>query len=115
MGPPFTHLSGDRWTLSFGIGGANTGPPFHHHGPGWSEVIWGAKHWFLYPEGSINGPYFDPDESTYQWFLKADGYRAQLKDLYECVIFPGEVLYFPDHWKHAILNKEKYNVFVSTF
>jgi hypothetical protein len=21
------------------------GPPFHHHGAGWSEVVWGAKHW----------------------------------------------------------------------
>ena len=70
---------------------------------------------FLYPEGSINGPFFDPDESTYQWFLKADGYRAQLRDLQECVIHPGEALYFPPHWKHAILNKAEYNVFVSTF
>jgi hypothetical protein len=69
---------------------------------------------FLYPEGSPN-PVFDPGESTYHWYLKADGYRAQQRDLHECVIRPGEALYFPGEWRHAVLNKADYNAFVSTF
>jgi hypothetical protein len=37
------------------------------------------------------------------------------KDLYECVIKPGEALYFPPMWQHAILNRDPYTVFISTF
>ncbi|XP_029630704.1 jmjC domain-containing protein 8 isoform X2 [Salmo trutta] len=32
---------------SFGIAGPGTGVPFHWHGPGYSEVIYGRKRWFL--------------------------------------------------------------------
>lgn len=33
----------------------------------------------------------------------------------ECVIYPGEVLFFPNMWSHATLNVDKYTVFVSVF
>ncbi|KAM3568910.1 hypothetical protein VYU27_008979 [Nannochloropsis oceanica] len=32
-----------------------------------------------------------------------------------CDVSPGEILYFPSMWWHAVLNLEDYNVFVSTF
>jgi hypothetical protein len=35
--------------------------------------------------------------------------------LYECTIFPGEVLYFPSFWMHATLNRDDYNFFFSHF
>jgi ribosomal protein L16 Arg81 hydroxylase len=35
--------------------------------------------------------------------------------LQECVIHPGELLYFPSKWMHATLNLDVYNVFVSLF
>jgi len=36
-------------------------------------------------------------------------------ELLECVIVPGEVLYFPAMWMHATLNLQDYNTFVSVF
>jgi hypothetical protein len=40
----------------------------------------------------------------------------QLADnLHECVIHPGEILYFPSMWMHATLNLDSYNVFMSLF
>lgn len=38
-----------------------------------------------------------------------------LESLYECVLEPGEMLYFPDKWMHATLNLDSYNLFVSVF
>ena len=31
------------WHISFGMGSSGTGVPFHVHGPGFSEVLWGQK------------------------------------------------------------------------
>jgi len=35
--------------------------------------------------------------------------------LYDCVVSPGELLYFPDQFLHATLNLDAYNFFVSIF
>lgn len=35
--------------------------------------------------------------------------------LLECVLGPGEILYFPSMWMHATLNLDPYNVFFSLF
>lgn len=37
------------------------------------------------------------------------------ENLYECIIYPGDVLYFPAMWMHATLNLDPYNVFISLF
>jgi hypothetical protein len=36
-------------------------------------------------------------------------------DFYECEIFPGDILYFPDQWYHGTLNMAEFNFFVSVF
>lgn len=43
-----------------------------------------------------------------EWSMLANG-------LYHCIIEPGEVLFFPNHWMHATLNLDDYNVFYSLF
>ncbi|ETE64722.1 JmjC domain-containing protein 8, partial [Ophiophagus hannah] len=49
--PPF-RIPGTMGAYSFGIGGSGSGVPFHWHGPGFSEVIFGRKvlyfpdHWW---------------------------------------------------------------------
>ncbi|KAM9125301.1 jmjC domain-containing protein 8 isoform 2-T2 [Pangshura tecta] len=40
--PPF-HIPGTSGAYSFGIAGSGSGVPFHWHGPGYSEVIFGRK------------------------------------------------------------------------
>jgi hypothetical protein len=39
--------------VTIGIGGHLSGVSFHHHGPGFSEVIEGSKRWFLFPPRSL--------------------------------------------------------------
>ncbi|VDN51866.1 unnamed protein product [Dracunculus medinensis] len=98
--------------LSFGIAASRTGVPFHFHGPVFAEVIHGSKLWFLYPFN--NRPEFDPDESSFKWFIeKYPDLKGDQRPL-QCLLRPGEILYIPDKWWHATLNAET-SVFISTF
>lgn len=109
--PPYSlpQLTG---AYSFGVAGAGTGVPFHFHGPGFAEVIFGRKRWFLYPPH--HRPIFNPNVTTLQWLFeeypKLSGPDLPL----ECTLHPGEVIYFPDHWWHGTLNLDA-SVFISTF
>jgi len=110
------YLGHDDQALSFGIGGHLSGVPFHIHGGGFSEVLYGCKRWFLYPEGVT--PEFLPDETALTWVAKrahaGEDEDARDARLLECTIRPGEVLYFPSAWYHAALNIGR-TVFVSSF
>lgn len=110
--PPTFGLLGTTPAYSFGIAGAGTGVPFHWHGPGFSEVIYGRKRWFLYPPEKT--PKFHPNKTTLSWLR--DTYPALTPSArpLECTIQAGEVLYFPDRWWHATLNLDT-SVFISTF
>jgi Cupin-like domain len=72
------------------------------------------QRWLLYPPE--HEPPFDPDESALHWLRNRrsglTGLDAEL--LLECEIQPGEVLYFPSWWWHAVVNMQE-TVFVSSF
>jgi hypothetical protein len=114
--PPYIH-SKVAGAVTFGIGGVNSGVSFHMHGPGFSEVIHGSKRFFLFPADVDTAGLFDPDISQAEWMVSTypSAKNDQSRPLYECTIYPGEILYFPDKWMHATLNVEDYNVFVSVF
>ncbi|XP_067563300.1 jmjC domain-containing protein 8 isoform X1 [Pseudorca crassidens] len=109
--PPFS-LLGTIPAYSFGIAGAGSGVPFHWHGPGFSEVIYGRKRWFLYPPAKT--PEFHPNKTTLAWLRDTYPALALSARPLECTIHAGEVLYFPDRWWHATLNLDT-SVFISTF
>lgn len=109
---PNWSLPGHTPALSFGLAGAGTGVPFHFHGPGFAEVVYGSKRWFLYPHPQR--PDFEPDGSTLEWYLTRYPSLTSEKLPLECLLKPGEVIYFPDKWWHATLNSET-SVFISTF
>ncbi|XP_072298923.1 jmjC domain-containing protein 8 [Eucyclogobius newberryi] len=109
--PPFTLPHTTRAT-SFGVAGAGTGVPFHWHGPGFSEVIYGRKRWFLFPPDKQ--PHFHPNMSSLSWVTHSYSSLTLEEAPLECTIRPGEVLYFPDRWWHATLNLDT-SVFISTF
>ncbi|XP_023472490.1 jmjC domain-containing protein 8 isoform X2 [Equus przewalskii] len=92
--------------------GAGSGVPFHWHGPGFSEVIYGRKRWFLYPPEKT--PEFHPNKTTLAWLRDTYPTLAPSARPLECTIQAGEVLYFPDRWWHATLNLDT-SVFISTF
>ncbi len=75
--------------LSFGLAGPGTGVPFHFHGPGFAETLFGRKRWFLtQPDFK---PEFHPNKTTLQWFV--EDYKRVQKDteIFECTLRPGEV------------------------
>ena len=119
--PPFDAAvqEGQYSTLSFGLAGKNSGVPFHGHGPGWSEVLHGRKRWFLYPRDDARTPseivHFDPDASQLQWLSSVYPTLQPSDRPIQCTIKPGEILYFPTWWVHAVLNLDPYTSFVSTF
>nr|XP_057905588.1 jmjC domain-containing protein 8 isoform X1 [Doryrhamphus excisus] len=110
--PPPLVLPRTSRAYSFGIAGPGTGVPFHWHGPGFSEVIYGRKRWFLYPPGQA--PHFHPNSTTLSWLTDTYPHLPEHQAPLECTIRPGEVLYFPDRWWHATLNLDT-SVFMSTF
>lgn len=109
--PPYV-LPRTSGAYSFGIAGPGTGVPFHWHGPGYSEVIYGRKRWFLYPPDME--PHFHPNRTTLSWVTETYPNLPEDEAPLECTIRPGEVLYFPDRWWHATLNLDT-SVFISTF
>lgn len=110
--PPTFGLLGTSPAYSFGIAGAGSGVPFHWHGPGFSEVIYGRKRWFLYPPEKT--PKFHPNKTTLSWLRDTYPTLTPSARPLECTIQAGEVLYFPDRWWHATLNLDT-SVFISTF
>ena len=113
--PQFTKLSKKDITVSFGIGGIGSGVPFHIHGGGLSETIFGRKLWFLFPIGKNMSHVWNPNRTTLFWFgNEYENYKQINDDLFECVIQPNDVLYFPSNWYHATLNIDQ-TVFVSAF
>uniref|UniRef100_A0A8B9NT94 Jumonji domain containing 8 n=1 Tax=Apteryx owenii TaxID=8824 RepID=A0A8B9NT94_APTOW len=86
--PPF-RIPGTRGAYSFGIAGAGSGVPFHWHGPGYSEVIFGRKRWFLYPPDKT--PHFHPNETTLAWLRHTYPTLPPGERPLECTIHPGEV------------------------
>ncbi|XP_012587166.1 PREDICTED: WD repeat-containing protein 24 [Condylura cristata] len=109
--PPFG-LLGTKAAYSFGVAGAGSGVPFHWHGPGFSEVIYGRKRWFLYPPEKK--PEFHPNKTTLAWLQDTYPALAPSERPLECTVQAGEALYFPDRWWHATLNLDT-SVFISTF
>ena len=97
--------------LSFGVGPDGSGVPFHFHNDGFSEVMHGSKYWLLYQE---KPPRFRENATSVSW-LRHDYPRLSRHERpLECRIWPGDLLYFPKGWWHAIVNVGE-TVFMSTF
>ena len=109
--PPCETCDRSLSALSFGIGNKGSGVQWHVHGPGFSESLHGRKHWLLYPPS--NPPNFNANFTTRHWM---EYIYPNLNDIpWECTVYPGEMIYFPNEWYHAILNLDNYTSFISTF
>ena len=124
----------NRGSLSFGLGGAGSGVPFHTHGAVFAEVLHGRKvctftftffgkrasltfslslqRWFLYPGEQV--PTYNPNETSLRWLLFSYPALSEEQLPVECTLQVGEVLYLPGGWHHATLNIGE-SVFMSTF
>lgn len=117
---PTEFTFGKYSSLSFGLGPAGSGVPFHTHGHVFNEVIYGKKRWWLQaprePIADDDGPRFDPDASSLQWLerVRPTYTPSEVEALHECVCVPGETLYIPSFWHHSTLNIGE-TVFMAVF
>ena len=97
--------------LSFGVAPDGSGVPFHFHNDGFSEVMHGAKRWLLYQH---KPPRFRENATSVSWLREDYPQLSAAERPRECTIRPGDLLYFPKGWWHAIINVGE-TVFMSTF
>ena len=71
----------------------------------------GAKRWLLYPH---KPPRFRENATSVSWLRHDYPQLTASERPYECTIGPGDLLYFPKGWWHAIINVGT-TVFMSTF
>jgi hypothetical protein len=110
---PSKYISEDMDPLvAWGLGGTHSGVPFHFHGHGFGEMIYGRKRWFLTPPDMK--PDFRSNVTTLDWATFVLPGLPQEQQPLQCVLSPDEIIYFPGMWWHATLNLDE-SVFVSSF
>ncbi|CAE8701872.1 unnamed protein product [Polarella glacialis] len=88
----------------FALGGPGSGVTWHDHRAAFETVAYGWKRWFLYPSDTVTLGGSMGEYAIDDWLrvvyptLGAD--RAPL----ECVLGPGDLIYVPEEWRHAVMN-----------
>lgn len=83
--------------MQFYLGPPLSGAPVHFHRNAWNVLIYGQKRWFLYPPNRA----FYSKEHVWDWWRET--YRKS-PDALECVQYPGDLMFVPDMWGHAVIN-----------
>ena len=122
--PPCQVCTPAAAAITIGLGGSFSGAPWHFHNAAFVEVFHGSKHFAFLPPGDPaiedieTDMQFNASMSQYHWHLERRPdmeVSGQLRNLQECLIQSGELLYFPDGWHHGVVNFGKYTAFVSSF
>ena len=87
------------------MGGAGGGIAFHQHAGSYDEIFVGAKRWSIFPPGQAplrQG--YSVYQSHLSWLRERHKLDARDPPPWECVQYPGDVVYIPDGWMHATLH-----------
>jgi hypothetical protein len=88
--------------IHFFLGRENSGAP-HHHADALNVVVSGSKRWFIYT----------PSRTLYsrkhikRWLDEDYEGLAEAEKPLECIQRPGDVIYVPLDWGHAVINLEE--------
>ena len=83
------------------IGPKGSGSPPHFHRDTVNGLVYGIKHWYLWPPAKA----FFSILHIQDW-INQYSYYGNYSDAVECIQLPGDVLYIPDNWGHAVINEE---------
>lgn len=83
------------------MGPEASGAPMHFHVEAFNAALVGRKRWFLVPPANN----FWSRKPAATWF--ADNYSSAPKPMFECVQGPGDIIYIPEGYGHAVLNLEE--------
>jgi hypothetical protein len=85
----------------FMIAPKHTGASPHFHNSAVNVLFSGQKMWYMFPPSSN----FYSTMPVHQWFERFDKMDSEHKPQYvQCIQNPGDVVYVPDHWGHAVLS-----------
>lgn len=101
----FAHpdVTGGAKGMHFFLGTRGSGAPFHLHADAINAAISGSKRWFIYT----------PAKSIYSrvpiktWVENVLPHLDQSQRPLTCTQRPGDVLYIPLDWGHAVINEDK--------
>ena len=97
LDPELTHMSMSQ--IQFYIGPALSGAPGHFHQSAWNILMYGKKRWFLYPPTEA----FYSRQHVWLWWQQ----QSKPTGAMECIQYPGDLVYVPDLWGHAVLNLQE--------
>lgn len=103
----------DAYNMIWLIGPPRSGTAFHSHTEAWTALAHGRKRWLFYPPNQSppaggSGPDTYPAFAITDWW---DRIRPHLNGPasnrpIECVQEPGDLMYVPEGWHHAVINVE---------
>lgn len=102
--PPFQHFRAQA--VQFAVGREDSGSPAHFHDDAFNILLTGRKHWWLWPPAQAAMSRVHPKRLAQ---VAPDAERSALKVVQE----PGDVLYVPSGWGHAVLNATPHTVCVA--
>eukprot|EP00038_Savillea_parva_P015834 m.15070 g.15070 ORF g.15070 m.15070 type:complete len:721 (+) comp3225_c0_seq1:206-2368(+) len=94
----YNHSSRDRSALAF-FGPAGSSVTLHEHTNAWNALVYGMKRWVMLPPYVHYGPTGLPVED---WLR--DWYPRFKDQAYECMQFPGDLVYVPTNYMHTLIN-----------
>ena len=84
----------------FILGPTGSGAPPHFHRHAFNALVYGIKHWYLWPPGEA---YFTFSH-VQRWQREYLAGRLTSPRAIECIQRPGDVVYVPENWGHAVIN-----------
>ncbi|KAG5189891.1 hypothetical protein JKP88DRAFT_176435 [Tribonema minus] len=90
-------------SFTFYCGPPRSGAPFHEHTSAWNACVYGYKRWALLPPCAA----LTTRAHSSHWLSNGAGEGeggGPPQGALEFVQGPGEVVFVPPHWTHAVLN-----------
>merc|ERR1712129_172508 len=87
------------------IGGTFSGAQPHFHGPALNALLMGQKQWILFPPRKA----FQMKQTAIEFFCYHEQLSQERKDSLTYYTFtqnPGDVVFIPQEWSHAVLNMQ---------
>jgi histone arginine demethylase JMJD6 len=99
---PRTFKDCEVQSLQLIIGPEGSGSPAHFHTAAFNALLFGRKRWLIYPPSIA----FWSKKPALPWLMDGDAHGVPDEQPLECVQQPGDVVYVPAAWGHAVINLE---------
>eukprot|EP00942_MAST-04A_sp_MAST-4A-sp1_P006711 g6711.t1 len=92
----------------FSVGPKYSYTSFHIHSSAFNYLVSGAKKWFLCPPAILCSG--NSDANVIDWYKKIKKDELKFINIIEFTQLPGEVVYIPGGWSHAVINVDTISV-----